>query len=150
MGNGLPADVQDVQGGSEVVDARVLDELRETVGGDDGFFEELLRTYVSDGAAQLDTMKRALEAHDAGTLGRAAHSLKSNSAGVGAAQLGALCAALEALARGGELDGAAGRLAEAESEFRRVAGTLERRLADGAGSSNGVGGSETTAGAVER
>ena len=148
MGDGLPADAQ---GGSEAVDARVLDELRETVGGDDGFFEELLRTYVSDGAAQLDTMKRALEAHDAGTLGRAAHSLKSNSAGVGAARLGAVCAALEALARGGgELEGAAGRLAEAESEFRRVAGTLERRLADGAGSSNGVGGSETTAGAVER
>ena len=55
MGDGLPADAQ---GGSEAVDARVLDELRETVGGDDGFFEELLRTYVSDGAAQLDTMKR--------------------------------------------------------------------------------------------
>jgi HPt (histidine-containing phosphotransfer) domain-containing protein len=147
MGDGVAVDLK---GGSEAVDARVLEELRETVGGDDGFFEELLRTYVTDGAAQLDTMKRALEVRDAETLGRAAHSLKSNSAGVGAARLGALCAALEALARGGELEEATGRLAEAETEFQHVTEDLHRRLTAGASGSNDAGSSGAMTGATQR
>ena len=110
------------------VDGRLLDQLRDTVGGDDDFLEEVLQTYLKDGAAQLATMKRALTARDAAALGRAAHSLKSNSAGVGATHLAALCAELEARMRSGELEGSAGEIARVETEFGRVAGALERRL----------------------
>lgn len=117
------------------VDVQLLDQLRDTVGGDDDFLEELLRNYLADGGAQLATMKRALAARDTATLGRAAHSLKSNSAGVGATHLAALCAELEAQVRGGALDGVDDGITRVETELGRVTGALERRL-----TSNGTAG----------
>ncbi|MFL5674469.1 MAG: Hpt domain-containing protein [Chloroflexota bacterium] len=109
----------------QFVDPAAIDGLLEMTGGDPEFLRELITTYVEDGAAQLAAMREAVTAGDAEALVRPAHSLKSNSASMGAEHLATLCRALETDARAGRLDGAAERVAEAASEFEDVRTALE-------------------------
>ena len=104
----------------QVVDPAAIERLLEMTGGDPEFLRELITTYVEDGAAQLIAMRDAVSRGDAEALVRPAHSLKSNSASMGAEGLANLCRALEADARAGRLDGAAERVSEATSEFEDV------------------------------
>ena len=71
----------------QVVDPAALDRLLEMTGGDPEFLRELITTYLEDGAAQLVAMGEAAAAGDAEALVRPAHSLKSNSASMGADHL---------------------------------------------------------------
>lgn len=103
-----------------VVDPAAIDRLLEMTGGDPEFLRELITTYVEDGAAQLVAMREAVARGDPEALVRPAHSLKSNSASMGADQLAAICRGLETDARAGRLDGAAERVAEAAAEFDDV------------------------------
>ncbi len=95
-----------------VIDRKVFDALCESVGGDVEFIDDLLQTYHADAEGQIEAMQAALTAGDAETLRRAAHSLKSNSAGVGALTLAARCRELEMAAKAGELAGARERIDE--------------------------------------
>lgn len=107
-----------------VVDPAAIDRLLEMTGGDPEFLRELIATYLEDGAAQLEAMRDAVARDDAEALVRPAHSLKSNSASMGADDLAAICRSLEADARTGRLGGAAERVAEASAEFDRVRDAL--------------------------
>ncbi|NTU85130.1 MAG: Hpt domain-containing protein, partial [Chloroflexales bacterium] len=71
------------------------------------FVVELIDLFVADTPAQLDLLRSALAAQDLGALRRIAHSLKASAAFVGAMHLAEACAALEDLARGQTLEGAA-------------------------------------------
>ena len=84
-----------------VVDPAAIDRLLEMTGGDPEFLRELITTYLEDGAAQLEAMRDAVARADAEALVRPAHSLKSNSASMGADHLANLCRGLEADARVG-------------------------------------------------
>jgi len=108
-----------------VIDQAAIDRLLEMTGGDPEFLRELITTYLEDGASQLDAMREAIAQSDAEALVRPAHSLKSNSASMGADHLGMLCRDLEADARAGRLAGAAERVAEASAEFDRVRVALD-------------------------
>ncbi len=108
-----------------VVDQAAIDRLLEMTGGDPEFLRELIVTYQEDAVAQLSAMRDATARGDAEALVRPAHSLKSNSASMGADRLADLCRALEADARAGRLDGAAERVAEASAEFERVRAALD-------------------------
>ncbi len=57
---------------------------------------------------------------------RAAHSLKSNSANLGATTLSGLAKELEMIARAGTLDGAAERLPRVEAETEQARAALEQ------------------------
>jgi CheY-like chemotaxis protein len=119
-----------------------LDNVRALAGGDMAFVAELIDTFLADVPQLLAQMRRAVEAGDAATLRRAAHSLKSNSAEFGAGALADLCRELEAMGRTGleagdaEWAGAetAETLARAEVAFEKIRPVLEdvRRTAAGA------------------
>jgi HPt (histidine-containing phosphotransfer) domain-containing protein len=114
----------------QVVDPEAIDRLLEMTGGDPEFLRELITTYVEDGAAQLVAMRAAVDKGDPEALVRPAHSLKSNSASMGAEHLATLCRALETDARAGRLDGAGERVAEAAAEFEGVRLALDAVAAD--------------------
>jgi HPt (histidine-containing phosphotransfer) domain-containing protein len=103
-----------------VVDPAALDRLLEMTGGDPDFLAELIDTFIEDGAAQLEALRAAIAAGDAAEAVRPAHSLKSNSASMGAARLADLCRALEADARTGQVEDGSARVDAATVEFDEV------------------------------
>jgi CheY-like chemotaxis protein len=107
---------------THVVDPAVFERLRATMGA--GFLDELLSTFVEDSQDLVSTMRRALGEKDVDSFRRAAHSLKSNAASVGAMTLSTLARDLEALAKSGNLDGAASRVERLAGESERVARAL--------------------------
>lgn len=111
--------------GSGAVDPAAIERLLEMTGGDPEFLDELIQTYIADAVAQLDTMRTAAMGGSAEDMIRPAHSLKSNSASMGAGRLTEQCRALEADARSGTVVQAAERVAEAAAEFERVRSDLQ-------------------------
>lgn len=69
------------------IDRDALVALLEAVGGEQAILEDLAATFLVDIDAQLDELRRGLEAQDAAAVQRAAHSLKSTSASFGATRL---------------------------------------------------------------
>ena len=102
------------------VDLAALDRLLDMTGGDVEFLDELVDTYLEDAPGQLAQMRAAVAADAQADLVRPAHSLKSNSANMGAESLAGMCRELEAAARDGVADDAAARVAAIETEFERV------------------------------
>ena len=91
--------------GAPLVDPAVLDELRESTGGDEAFIVELVETYIAEGAANVASMVAAAEAGDAAAIVRPAHTLKSSSASLGAMRLSEICRAIEEAGREARSDG---------------------------------------------
>lgn len=81
------------------IDPAAFANLVEMTGGEMDFVDELVDTFLEDGARQLDAMRAAVEQGDIASLTRAAHSLKSGSLNVGALALGEQCRTLEAAGR---------------------------------------------------
>ncbi len=106
------------------IDAAALDDLRE-LGGDD-FVAEVIDTFLADAPALLATLRRSLDEGNAEELRRAAHTLKSNGATLGAGDFSEHCRELEQLAKSGELQGAPDLVARVEREYEG----LEEALAD--------------------
>ena len=108
----------------EVIDRAALNDLLETTGNDPVFLAELIDTYLSDAVALLAAMQQAVTGDNTDALRRAAHSLKSNSASLGARALARLCQEVEQQARLGVLHGASERVATMHTLF----GDVEREL----------------------
>ena len=109
------------------LDLAALDQLLEMTGGDPAFVEELVDTFLADAATQLAELSGAAAAASAEGLLRPAHSLKSNSASVGARRLSELARSLESDARNGLVPDASTRVAEAAAELERVRAALDAR-----------------------
>jgi|SRR6266851_5222114 len=107
------------------INRAALDDLLAATGGDRAFLAELIDTYFEDSATLLPAMRQALSAGSAEQLRRAAHSLKSNSASLGALGLAVLCRELEEQGRAGALGGAEQRLAQVEAEYEHVRHALQ-------------------------
>jgi PAS domain S-box-containing protein len=114
---------------STVIDPAAYEELVTSTGGDPGFIRELIDTYLNDAPGLFAEMRTALEAKDAETFRRAAHSLKSNSASLGALALSALAKELEMMGKAGTLESAAAKIAAADVEYGRVKAALEQKRA---------------------
>ena len=95
---------------------RVLDD-----NGGQGLLGKVLSLYLSDSPKLMEGILSAMERGDGESLGRAAHTLKSSSANVGATDLPELCRKVEEMARAGKIpvsgDPLLGRLKE---EYRSV------------------------------
>jgi HPt (histidine-containing phosphotransfer) domain-containing protein len=87
-----------------VLDRSVMAELREILEGD---LDAIVAEYLRDAPRLVGEATAALAAGDSATLRRAAHSLKSTSAALGARALSWVCSKVEASARDGDLAGAA-------------------------------------------
>jgi len=79
------------------VDVEVLEELERSIGDDPMFLRELVERYLEDAPSQLATIRAGVESGEAEQLNRAAHSLKANSASIGAVELADLSRDLESL-----------------------------------------------------
>jgi CheY-like chemotaxis protein len=118
-----------VDGGGRL-DGAALESLR-GLGGDE-FLAEVIDTFLADVPTLLATLRRALEEGDAAEARRAAHTLKSNGATLGASGFAELCRRLEQQAKDGRLDGGPALVARIEEEHRsleRALGALRSRAA---------------------
>ncbi len=107
------------------VDLHVLDELK-ALGGDDdpGLLLELIDLFLDDAPRCLEEMNRGLAEGDVKVLERAAHTLKSSSANLGARTLSTLCLRMEESARTNQLDSLPALLRESQQHWPRVVAAL--------------------------
>jgi PAS domain S-box-containing protein len=101
--------------GRLALDAAALGSLRD-LGGDD-FLREVIDAFLADAPDLIATLRRSLADQSTGELRRAAHTLKSNGATLGAAEFAELCRTLEQRAKDGELDGASELVDRIEQEY---------------------------------
>ena len=104
-------------------DAAAHESLRE-LGGDD-FLAEVVDAFLADAPGLVATLRRALDENNTDELRRAAHTLKSNGATLGAQQFSELCRELEQHAKSGRLESASDLVGQVEQEYR----SLEEALA---------------------
>jgi CheY-like chemotaxis protein/HPt (histidine-containing phosphotransfer) domain-containing protein len=109
--------------GDVKLDADALGNLRD-LGGDD-FLSEVIDAFLADAPGLLVTLRSSLDSGNNEELRRAAHTLKSNGATLGAESFAELCRTLEQRAKTGELDGAAALIDQIEAAYK----TLEEKLA---------------------
>jgi HPt (histidine-containing phosphotransfer) domain-containing protein len=103
--------------GADPIDAAAFANLLEMTGGDVAFVDELVDTYLEEGASLVDRLRTAAATGAGDDLLRAAHSLKSSSQNVGALPLGELCRGLETDARTGTVPDARARSEEIGAAF---------------------------------
>jgi signal transduction histidine kinase/CheY-like chemotaxis protein len=110
----------------DAVDTKVLEQLRllQRAGAPD-IVKKTVHTFLRSSRLLMSDLHESLGRGDAPVARRAAHSLKSSSAVVGAARLSALCQELEALGKENALAAAAERLAKLDHEYGRVRRALE-------------------------
>ena len=105
-----------------VIDRTTLEALASTT--DREFVAELIDTFLEDAPQLLTTLSAALAAQDAEGFRRAAHSLKSNGASLGAMAFSSSAKELEMIGKAGDLDGAADKVESLRAEFDHVAQAL--------------------------
>jgi CheY-like chemotaxis protein/HPt (histidine-containing phosphotransfer) domain-containing protein len=109
----------------EPIDRSVLDSLRELqVPGEPDLVAEFVRLFHDETPPLVDALRSGVSQGEADTIRRAAHTLKSSSANLGAHHLSALSAELEKKGRSGELEGTPALLADLEREVERVGQAL--------------------------
>ncbi len=112
--------------GDGPINPKALDSIRHLPGSNGAaLVDKVIRAYLADAPERVAHVRRAVEDQDAEALRKAAHAMKSSSANVGADALAALCKQIEAIGRGGSVDGALPLVAAAQAELERVTGALE-------------------------
>ncbi len=113
------------------IDRATFAELLETVGGDRDFLAELVETYRTDCPGLLAQLRTAVAGGDAAAARRAAHSLKSTSASLGALGLAAQCREIEGAATAGDLSGLDERVERAAATYAEVEAALGAAVTPG-------------------
>ena len=89
-------------------------------GGDEKFAAAVARRFCTQSGRELETIRNALVARDAPVAKRAAHSLKSMAAYMGAEAASKLAQQIEALADAGRLEEILGVLDQLSDQIRRA------------------------------
>lgn len=90
----------------EVLDSAVIDGLKELGGDDDpGLVLELVEMFLDDAPKRLEEMSQGLDSGDFQLMQRAAHTLKSSAANMGAMVLSHVAKQMEQAARGEDREG---------------------------------------------
>jgi HPt (histidine-containing phosphotransfer) domain-containing protein len=113
---------------TSVVDLAVLQEISDLMEDD---FTDLVHRFLKDAEDLLTQMDQGVAQSDAAVIHRAAHTLKSSAAALGAVGLSDHARHLESLGRAGVLTDADAHLAAAHEQMRLVKGVLDRYLAEG-------------------
>ncbi|RCJ39568.1 hypothetical protein A6770_38825 [Nostoc minutum NIES-26] len=109
------------------IDTKVLQSLRDMVGGEVAF-AELLDCYLIETPKLIHNINAAVTNQDAQTLWKTAHNLKSSSASVGATSLAQLCKQLETQGRSNNLQGCVEIYLRLHNEFEQVKIALQTEL----------------------
>jgi HPt (histidine-containing phosphotransfer) domain-containing protein len=75
----------------EIIDDTTFAGLLDSLGGDVEFLSELVEAYFDSSPGLFGSMQQAIATGDSPALQRAAHSLKTGSAGFGALAFAAQC-----------------------------------------------------------
>lgn len=112
-----------------VIDLAVLDSLRAIdESGGNGLAKEVVGLFVRDAAKSWSQVQSAAAASDATALAKAAHTLKSSAANVGAVQLADGCRKIEALAREGRMPDALAWVEPTGRAHRNATARLQQLL----------------------
>jgi len=79
------------------VDRDVLDDLEHAVGDDRAFLRDVIDTFLDEAPRMVATIREGIATGDVESTSRAAHTLKSNAATLGALGLSAMARELETL-----------------------------------------------------
>jgi HPt (histidine-containing phosphotransfer) domain-containing protein len=104
-----------------VIDLKTFNLLRESMGEE--MIPALVTTFLRDTTAQIAQLREAAAAKDAENFRRAAHSLKSSAATMGASDLSALARELETMGQRNDLE-ARNRLEVLDEAFDLVKSAL--------------------------
>ncbi|MBF0368734.1 MAG: nitrate- and nitrite sensing domain-containing protein [Magnetococcales bacterium] len=100
------------------IDLAVLERFQQMISPDPSRFVSILSDYLESGRENLQAMAHGLAAGEFQQIQRASHSLKSQSASVGAKALSAYCQEIEQLSREECEEGLSALLEQAESTFQ--------------------------------
>ncbi len=87
--------------------------------------------YLNDSPILLDRLSETFDAADVEGVAKAAHALKSTSAGLGATALAAMCKQVEDIARGNSMDGVGTLISRIRLEYEKVKEALTREIQKG-------------------
>ncbi len=121
----LPAPEEIAVRASSVLNAGILDELREVLGNE---VDKIIAVYLEDAPRLIAQLERAAVGGDPIALRVAAHTLKSSSANVGATTLSEAARDLEDGARDGTLKKPEAGVARIVAEFAKVRSALQSKL----------------------
>lgn len=111
------------------VDPSVLDRIGEQMQANPDIVPRIIGSFLRFTPVTLNELRIALLANDPEAIRKAAHTMKSSNAQVGANQLAAMCHQLEILGSKGQVPDSAGRLHELEKEYQAVEKELGQMLA---------------------
>lgn len=114
-------DCPSLMSSDEAIDSKVLQELRKAMGemASEGL-ANLIKIYLEDAPNLIKQMSTAFEQQELKVMQRAAHTLKSSSAALGAMNLSRLCQELESLAKSQIRTGASEIILQIKIEYERV------------------------------
>ena len=120
-----PAAAPDEATRAAAIDMKALDNIRalQQPGAPD-LLEKIVTLFLDDAPRLVRSMRDAIAAGDGGALQHAAHTLKSDSATLGALELSELCKQTETQARAGRLADADHWIDRIEDEYARVRAAL--------------------------
>ena len=120
----------DEAGPAAEIEAKALEAIRALQRpGTPDLLERIVARYLDDAPRLAQSMREAIAAGDGGVLQRAAHTLKSSSATLGALRLADLCKDMEGRARAGNLADVDQVLNRIEIEYARVRAALAGKTA---------------------
>ncbi len=94
---------------------RLMDIGKQT---DPGFLQQVLDMFMKQAPADIDEIKKALDAGDFTTLWKMAHKLKGTSLNIGALRLSAVCREIEKKGRNLETNGLLGLVMQLETDYK--------------------------------
>ncbi len=112
-----------------VIDTSALEAIR-SLGGSNtpDLLDQIIRIYLESAAQLMASIRAGVQAADNDKVRKAAHTLKSSSANLGANGLAELCKKLELAARANAIATDAPALSEVETEYARVCAALQQQV----------------------
>lgn len=108
------------------IEKEIMSKAKEWVDDyDEDFLVELIDVYLDEAPARMGQLQLAVDGHDAETLAREAHTLKSSSANVGAITLSAMAQQVEIAGRTGKIENLAEVMRQMTATFAQVKNALE-------------------------
>lgn len=108
------------------IDRSVLESLRELQEeGEPDIISELVQLFVEDTPPQLAALREAVDASDAQSVERIAHTLKGSCGNMGAVRMAKLCEELQGVGASGNLARVPELLDQLEAEFELVSKLLK-------------------------
>ena len=116
----------------ENFDYSMLDDIRrlKTRQKKPDLLNQLVTIYFDNSPPLFQKIEKALASVDKTALNKAAHTLKSSNAQIGAVRLASLCQQLEEIARDGKLEAASEMLQDMKDEYKEVVAILKKEIAE--------------------